>query len=154
MAKVVEGDIHGGLTALKEISTCRWLVKCRCGQEVEMSRRDFWRRKTCGCRKLGRSPHGDIHHGYVRVYDPDHPRSDPSGRLYEHTLVMEHIMGRYLRPGENVHHKNGIRTDNRPVNLELWTRQQPTGARVSDKITFAIEILKLYKPEALKDGIL
>lgn len=154
MALIIEGDKHGGLTAIKQVSKCRWLVKCRCGKEVEMTRRDFHRLKTCGCRRSGRNPFGHIHKGYIRVHVPDHPRACAAGYLYEHTIVMEHMVGRYLKPGENVHHKNAIKTDNRPDNLELWSTNQPVGARVEDKIEFAVEILKLYKPELLNDGVL
>ena len=57
---------------------------------------------------------------------------------------MEQELGRYLHPFENVHHKNGIRSDNRPDNLELWIKVQPTGGRVKDIVKWAKEILSLY----------
>jgi hypothetical protein len=68
---------------------------------------------------------------------------------YEHRLVMEQMIGRPLVKGETVHHKNGIRNDNRPENLELWSEAQPYGQRVSDKVAYAIEILERYAPELL-----
>jgi HNH endonuclease len=57
---------------------------------------------------------------------------------------MEEILGRYLMPTESVHHRNGVRDDNRPENLELWTRPQPTGIRVADAVAWANEIVERY----------
>src|SRR5262245_38723589 len=60
-------------------------------------------------------------------------------RKAAHRVVMERKIGRALYPSENVHHRNGVRGDNRPENLELWVTMQPTGQRVSDLIAFVVE---------------
>lgn len=83
--------------------------------------------------KTGRTVGKD---GYVLVSgQQDHP-NHRRGRVAEHVLIMEQILGRYLVEGENVHHKNGIRDDNRPENLELWYVAQPAGQRVEDLIAY------------------
>src|SRR3990167_8500838 len=74
-----------------------------------------------------------IRNGYVLLKVPDSERVGTSPFVQEHRLVMQKILGRRLLPSEEVHHKNGVKTDNRPENLELWkTRSQPKGVRVSD----------------------
>lgn len=62
----------------------------------------------------------------------------------EHTIVMQNKIGRKLLPNENVHHINGVKDDNRPENLELWVKSQPSGQRVEDLVAWAKEILKIY----------
>lgn len=62
----------------------------------------------------------------------------------QHRVVMEEMIGRPLLPKETVHHKNGVRHDNRPENLELWSSSQPAGQRVEDKLAWAREIIELY----------
>ena len=129
----------------------QWLCKCDCGTFVEYSTGQLNKYTSCGCSQPGnrKYKHKDkvaTGYGHITIYKPNHPRANKStGRILEHTLIMEQKLGRYLLPNENVHHINGIRDDNRTENLELWSTSQPCGQRVKDKIEWAKEILETYK---------
>jgi hypothetical protein len=84
-------------------------------------------------------------HGYVYLSLP--ALASPTGKrtaVLEHRYVMEQKLGRPLTKDETVHHVNGIRGDNSPINLELFNSRHGPGQRVTDKVQFAIEILTQY----------
>ena len=57
--------------------------------------------------------------GYILVYSPNHPFASKKGYVREHRLVVENFLGRHLQKNELVHHKNGVKDDNRIENLEV-----------------------------------
>lgn len=98
-----------------------------------------------------RAPGGAGHldrFGYVRM---KHPVT--GCQTFQHRLVMEEALGRQLLPEENVHHKNGNRSDNRLENLEVWVKSQPAGQRVPDLVEWAKKILSTYSPESLTNPL-
>jgi hypothetical protein len=94
---------------------------------------------------------GSLSHGYWKVQVPDEDRWLAPGldSAMEHCLVMARHLGRPLYDDEVVHHVNGVRTDNRLENLELWSTAHPKGQRVEDKVAFATEVLRRYAPGLL-----
>ncbi len=59
--------------------------------------------------------------GYVLILNAKHPFCQIKGTVFEHRIVMEHHLGRYLNSEEVVHHINGIKDDNRIGNLMLFS---------------------------------
>jgi transposase-like protein len=95
-----------------------------------------------GARHIGKS-------GYVLISMPNEYKHfclrKGTYAVLEHQFIMMKHLNRKLHKHENIHHINGNRADNRLENLELWSRHQPYGQRVVDKIRYAKQILKQYK---------
>ena len=141
----------------------QWVCKCDCGEYtlVTSHRLVSGRTKSCGClRRTMFSSFGALHprwtggrlcdrHGYIRIRALGHPNVASNGYVLEHVKVMGEMVGRPLTRGETVHHRNGVRHDNRPENLELWASNHCSGQRVVDLVAHAKEVLAKYDPKAL-----
>ena len=105
--------------------------------------------------------------GYMRVRRPEHHRAASDGYVMEHILNYENEYGIPVQKGWHIHHRNGIRDDNRPQNLELWRKSHPYGQRAEDIIMNLIETLgkaklldeieglskQVYRKELAKAGV-
>lgn len=116
----------------------------RCGQQFRPRHRNH-RYCSVDCRVLARCTNAAVHPDYFMLDPTQAVRAvDQSGyvRLVwderitdsEHRIVMAQSLGRPLRDGETVHHKNGNRQDNRPGNLELWVGEIRYGQRAVDLV--------------------
>lgn len=166
----ITGQKFNRLTAISFVEVKNeatyWNCLCQCGRKTitRASALKNGTTKSCGCLQLeARHLTSGKNHprwkanrrfknygGYISVRINNRDDERHGKILLEHRLVMEQILNRRLLPNENVHHRNGVKTDNRPENLELWATSQPKGQRVQDLIAHALEILKAFSPERLK----
>lgn len=65
--------------------------------------------------------------GYILIWKPEHPNAKIGGYIHEHRLVMSERLRRPLKSYEYIHHKNGIKDDNRLENLELLIQKVHRG---------------------------
>ena len=116
---------HPSLETINKISNA--LIGKSKGKENAIKGREKIKRSKLGIKnpqwKGGRYQSPD---GYIYILSPGHP-NNRAGYIAEHHLVMEKVIGRYLIKGEEVHHKNKIRNDNRIENLSLVTRETNYG---------------------------
>lgn len=117
--------------------TCEW-----CGEAYEGNPniRRFCSRPCFYAYQSAQAEGSITDNGYRVVFIDGH-------QVPEHRHVMQAVIGRELTPEETVHHRNGVKLDNRPENLELWASNHPRGQRVLDLLDWARELLARYEPD-------
>lgn len=130
--------------------------QCECGNSLYVRSDSLLNghAKSCGCLNRENIWKGTwkggvrkTKDGYIHIYQKDLQRS-----VAEHVLVMEQMLGRKIKKGETVHHRNGVRDDNRPENLELWASPHRPGQRITDLLAMAKELLYTHEPAALSEN--
>lgn len=115
------------LVRLPKHSRAQWEAKRYCDRRCAAQRLIVERYCACGCGAMvlsgrkyveGHRPLKLMSNGYRRIYRPGHPLADPTGMVLEHRAVV-HDAGVAIPPGHHVHHRNGVKTDNRIGNLEV-----------------------------------
>ncbi len=69
--------------------------------------------------------------GYIYIWKPEHPFATKQKYVRRSRLIMEKMIGRYLKPEERVHHKGTKypissienKQDDRPENLKLFATE-------------------------------
>lgn len=129
----------------------RNMITCdNCGKNFHRTpaaadRKNNYCSRECSRKFLGR-PVAPI--GSTRIHETGyvHLRTE-RGWEAEHRVIMAAHLGRDLYDDETVHHRNGVRTDNRLENLELWASKHPKGQRVDDLVAWAKEFLARYSQD-------
>ena len=100
----------------------------------EEQRRAISERNSCNYNGMNGYGHTKLHgSGYILAYVPKHPNAHKDGYAMLHTVLMERAIGRYLEPGEVVHHINHIRDDNRLENLRLMTNHEHCSMHMKER---------------------
>lgn len=151
----LEGRRSGRLTVLADNYSDghgrQWRCRCDCGALTWVSGKHLsnFKIKSCGCLRVDSSKsrsgskHPNYKGGWIGHCGYRYQKVKNRG-VPEHRIVMAKMMGRALRDEERVHHINGVKTDNRPENLELWSLSHPAGQRVVDMLEWAKEIIERY----------
>jgi hypothetical protein len=116
------------------LSRGQWEAKRFCNRKCSAARLIKPRVCACGCgeRPLKGRKYMPGHRrlwtasktgGYIRVFRPGHPLAMSDGLVLEHRWLM-YEMAIPVPEGFHVHHRNGVKHDNRWSNLQVLTASE------------------------------
>ena len=121
---------------IKGRNSAQWCACVGCGKErwviLRYGKPIFLRCHECSIKRGEQSNAWSggryIHRGYIKVKlqsdDFFYSMTDHLGYVLEHRLIMAKHLGRNLQLWEIIHHRNGIKSDNRLENLQLVTEDR------------------------------
>ncbi len=126
----------GGIAGKPKVRKC---VDCGCECQSTEFRKPIEETRCLSCSMKGERGNNwkggkrRCSQGYVYIYKPVHPRSDAKGRIKRCYLVWEAANGRYIQPGEVVHHIDGVKDNDIIDNLQVMTHGDHSSLHMSGK---------------------
>lgn len=115
---------------VQKLSLKECAIKANCGittldiwlQKLSIKPMNSWVKKKISKKIFKPSTRKTLNRGYVciNLSKDKRAKNNPYFSLREHQHIMEQHLDRYLKEGEQIHHLNGIKIDNRIENLKLF----------------------------------
>ena len=117
-------DKKRSMTSIAKELNISWVIVSRYLDKYQISKRTKSEQQTGEGSSNWKGGRHIKQSGYIEVYCPNHPNANKRKSVYEHQLVAEKKLGRYLKPGEVIHHIDLNKSNNSPDNLVVLSNSE------------------------------